>query len=153
MDGLTRAQIRTATVAALQAAAPVGGLVPSGSVLDAVKTPITYDDGPTIVVWTDAQDMQPASQDSFGFQVYAVETDVVIELRAPGTAGNEEAAADVADAMIAALLESQTWMELSDNGVPSLRISEPWRDDTGDRTWICVGAVVTLRHRRAYASA
>ncbi len=152
MDGLTRAQIRAATVAALQAAAPVGGLVPSGSVLDAVKTPITYDDGPTIVVWTDAQDMQPATLDADGMQVYAVETDVVVELRAPGTTGSEETAADVADAMIAALLESQTWMELSDNGVPSIRISEPWRDDSGDRVWACVGMVVTLRHLRAYGA-
>jgi hypothetical protein len=153
VDGLTRAQIRTATVAALQAAAPVGGLVASASVLDSVQTPTVYADGPTITVWTDAQDMQPTAQDSFGYQVYAVETDVVLGLRAPGTAGSEESAADVADAMIAALLESQTWMELADNGVPSVRISAPFRADSSDRTWMCVEAVVTLRHRRAYASA
>lgn len=152
MDGLTRAQIRATTIATLKANAALTAIVPSASILDSAMTPLVYADGPTIAVWTDGQRAQPIGLDSAGFQVWGCDTDVVVSLRAPETTGADARLEDTADAMIAALLESETWMAQADGGPPIWTVSEPFRSDDGERPWIGVHLLVTLSHLRAYAT-
>ena len=152
MDGLTRAQIRATTLAALRADATLTAEIPADHILDSKQTPTVYADGATITVWTDGQRGQPIGMSSVGMQVWGVDTDVVCELRAPGTLGSEESMADLADTMIAALLESDAWMSQADNGPPVWTVSEPFRSDDGERTWIGIHLLVTLPHQRAYAA-
>lgn len=152
MDGLTRAQIRATTLAALQASTALTAIIPADHIFDSRLTPTVYADGATITVWTDGQRGQPIGMASAGYQVWGVDTDVVCELRAPGTAGTEETMADVADTMIAALLESAAWIAQADNGPPVWTVSEPFRSNDGDRPWVGIHLLVTLSHLRAYAT-
>lgn len=150
MDGLTSAQIRTATVTALQAFASLTAIVPSGSIVASRSTPLTAADGPSIVVWTGRTREIPSADAVGGLQVMSVETDVVIDLTAPETGGDVETLLDTIDLVTEALLSSSTWMALWTDGPPDVDISDRWRNTDGDRYWGQAQAVVTVRHLRAY---
>lgn len=148
MDGLTRAQIRAATVTALQADATLTAQIPAGHILSADSVPLTDADDKTIVVWTERQRLD-SDGGAVGFAEYATDTDVVVQLTCPDTSGASEAALDLCDLALSALLSSQTWMTQWTGGRPQVDV-EPFRLDGGDRMW--VGAVIrlTCRHLRGY---
>lgn len=148
MDGLTRAQIRSATVAALQADATLIAQIPADHILSADNTPLTEINGKTVIVWTERQRLDSAGG-AMGFAEYATDTDVAVQLTCPDTTGASEAALDLCDLILTALLSSQTWMALWDGGRPQVDV-EPFRLPDGDREW--VGAVIrlTCRHLRGY---
>ncbi len=150
MDGLTSAQIRAATVTALQADATVTAIVASGNIVPSRSIPLTSADGPSIIVWAGRERLVPAADQSDGMQVMAVESDVIVDFTAPEVGADIEALLDSIDVITAALLSSSTWMRLWNNGPPDCDIPDRWRNTDGDRFWGQAQAIFTVRHLRAY---
>ena len=148
MDGLTRAQIRTATVAALQADATLTAEIPADHILSADSTPLTDTSGKTIVVWTEQQRMD-SDGGAMGLSGYQTDTDVVVQLTCPDTSGASENALDLADLALSALLSSQTWMRQWNKGRPQVNV-EPFRLEDGDRMYVGALVRLTCYHLRGY---
>lgn len=150
MQGYTSAQIRAATVLALQSDATVTAIVDSDNIVPSRSIPLTSVYGPSIIVWAGRERLTPAALQSDGMQVMSVETDVIVDFTAPETGGDIEALLDSIDVITAALLSSSTWMRMWDGGPPDVDIPDRWRNTDGDRFWGQAQAICTVRHLRAY---
>ena len=150
MDGLTSAQIRSATVTALQASSAVTALVPSASIVASRSIPPTAADGPSILIWTGGERGVPGADYTPGMACYRVESDVIIDFTAPEVGGDVETLLDAIDVIVDALLSSQTWMALWTDGAPDYSIPERWRNTDGDRFWGQAQVVFGVRHLRGH---
>lgn len=147
-EGLTRAQIREAIIAALQADATVTAVVPSGSIYAARTQPLPVASLPAISVYVDRSRKVLELDD--GSQVMVCDTDVVVVFLCKEVASSVEAPLDFVETIEVAILGSATirtlnnLLSISDVDTVTVQVTSGEYDLGG------AASTFTLRHMRSY---
>lgn len=147
-EGLTRAQIRTAIITALQATAAVTAVVPSGSIYAARTQPLPVSALPAISVYVDRSRKVLELDD--GSQAMVCDTDVVVIFECVEVGGSVEERLDFVETIEAAILGSATihaldnLMAISDADTVTVQVTDGDVDIGG------AASTFTLRHMRSY---
>lgn len=147
-EGLTRAQIRAAFIAALQASSAVTAVVPSGSIYAARTQPLPVASLPAISVYVDRSRKVLELDD--GSQTMVADTDVVVIFECVETSSSVEVPLDFVETIEAAILGSATiralnnLMAISDVDTVTVQATDGDVDIGG------AASTFTLRHMRSY---